>query len=305
MTKLHWILVLAIFTSAGCANKSLSTTVSSKDDLVVPFQIFGSHMVLVSVKVNDESPTTFIFDTGIGPNMVSKSYCEKLGCKYTGTLRGKRMSGQELVLPTAILEKLAVGPFVKKNVEVAVWDTSSFPKELSHVQGFVSPIFFADTPFTMDYFKKEIRAESNESMAARLASGEVSELRVVKDGPSVQLFTKINIHDGSIADVEIDTGSNSLILNEVFMAKIVSADLQKTLKKTEGKDESGHSFTRYFGLTKGTINPLTAKSFVQSDPNVMFQKIIYDGLLGTNYLRQYCVTYDLTGQRMVLNKCEQ
>jgi hypothetical protein len=38
----------------------------------------------------------------------------------------------------------------------------------------------------------------------------------------------------------------------------------------------------------------------QQDPDVMFQRIIYDGLLGHAFVRMFTVTWDIPGARIVL-----
>ena len=42
-----------------------------------------------------------------------------------------------------------------------------------------------------------------------------------------------------------------------------------------------------------------APAIRQSDPEVMFQKIIFDGLVGDAFLRNFIVTYDLPAARMI------
>jgi hypothetical protein len=37
----------------------------------------------------------------------------------------------------------------------------------------------------------------------------------------------------------------------------------------------------------------------QANPDVQFQEIIYDGLLGDRFLRNFIVTYDLPRSRMI------
>ncbi|HYK34247.1 MAG TPA: hypothetical protein VEV63_19900 [Streptosporangiaceae bacterium] len=36
-----------------------------------------------------------------------------------------------------------------------------------------------------------------------------------------------------------------------------------------------------------------------ADSDVMFQKIIYDGLIGDRFLRNFTTTYDLVNSRMI------
>jgi hypothetical protein len=41
-----------------------------------------------------------------------------------------------------------------------------------------------------------------------------------------------------------------------------------------------------------------------TDPPVMFQEIIYDGLVGDSFLRNFTTTYDLPRSRMIFSSPE-
>ena len=45
-----------------------------------------------------------------------------------------------------------------------------------------------------------------------------------------------------------------------------------------------------------------APKLAQRDPDVMFQKIIYDGLVGHSFLRNFAVTFDLPNGRVVFGQ---
>jgi hypothetical protein len=289
--------------SLSCAHKSTAT--NSGEANKIPFDVVGSHIVVIPTIVNDHIASKFIFDTGIGPSMISKKLCAELKCQITGKIVGKRMSGQAMELPTARISSLVVGAFRQENVEVAIWDTGEFPKELSEVQGFISPLFFQSIPFTMDYVKKEITLETAETLRQLVSTGASAPMQVVKDGPSVQLFLKMQIPGDMKIDkqitVEVDTGSNSLILDERFMKPLGMKASDKSVKRNEGSDETGHKYVRYVDRIKGPISVPGHLEFSQSDLTVMFQKIIYDGLIGTAFLRQFVVTYDLSQSVMIFN----
>ena len=68
----------------------------------------------------------------------------------------------------------------------------------------------------------------------------------------------------------------------------------------EATDETGHAYRRTFTTLMGSINPAGAPDIAQRDPPVMFQEIIYDGLVGDSFLREFVVTYDLARSRMIL-----
>jgi hypothetical protein len=42
-----------------------------------------------------------------------------------------------------------------------------------------------------------------------------------------------------------------------------------------------------------------APELSQDDPDVMFQRIVYDGLVGLAFLRQFVVTWDIPASRVM------
>jgi hypothetical protein len=100
-------------------------------------------------------------------------------------------------------------------------------------------------------------------------------------------------------DVEVDTGSDILILDETLAAD-AGIDLRApSVSKADGFDETGHAFARYFTALPGEISLTGAPACRQAKPKVMFQKIIHDGLLGDDFLRNFVTTYDLARSQMI------
>jgi hypothetical protein len=116
----------------------------------------------------------------------------------------------------------------------------------------------------------------------------------------------LTICDKEKGRVEVDTGSQGLILNTRYMKALHIDPADQQLKRSESKDETGHLNTRYYTRLPCRIKLKTALSndFSQSTPAVMFQKIIYDGLIGDTFLRQFTVTYDLPHSQMLFAKQE-
>ncbi|MGI0085134.1 MAG: hypothetical protein ACREBQ_08635, partial [Nitrososphaerales archaeon] len=100
----------------------------------------------------------------------------------------------------------------------------------------------------------------------------------------------------------VDTGSDILILNTRLMEQLGVREDGDGVRKVEGKDETGHIFTRYFARLDGIISLLTSQDISQQNPEVMFQDIIYDGLVGNSFLKSYTVTYDIAHSRMIFSK---
>jgi hypothetical protein len=94
-------------------------------------------------------------------------------------------------------------------------------------------------------------------------------------------------------------GSDSLILDERFAAE-VGVDLESAeVRRAEGTDETGGAFTRHFTTLPGSIHPTGAPAVGQERPEVMFQRIVHDGLVGDSFLRRQAVTYDVADARIV------
>ena len=97
-------------------------------------------------------------------------------------------------------------------------------------------------------------------------------------------------------------GSDALILAE-RLAGEVGVDLADPgVRRVEGTDETGHAFTRFFTRLEGRIHPTGVPELVQEAPAVMFQRIIYDGLVGDAFLRRFRVTFDVPHRRILFGR---
>lgn len=116
---------------------------------------------------------------------------------------------------------------------------------------------------------------------------------------STDLMLGLDLPGGKPISVEVDTGSDVLILDEQF-ASDAGIDLQdQQVKRTAATDETGHEFVRYFTELRGDVNVSGAPSIRMTNPPVMFQKIIHDGLAGDRFLRNFTTTYDLASSRVI------
>ncbi len=239
-----------------------------------------AHLVLVPVRVNGVD-ASFVIDSGIGLTLLSRATADRAGVTTNGaTFTGQRMSGQAVTTPLATLSSLAFDELELRDHTVGVLDLDG-PDE---IDGFLSLAFFAETPFTVDYARSEVRLGS--------AEGTVVDLELEVEGPAVTAFAPLTLPDASQVRVEVDMGSDCLILDESFA--------QGELRTVEGTDETGHSYVRRFGELAGRIS--LGDDLWQDDPKVMFQAIRYDGLIGDDFLRRYTVTFDIPGSRMVFSR---
>src|SRR5438309_904311 len=110
---------------------------------------------------------------------------------------GKRMSGQEVTLPLAVVPSLDFAGIVRPRCEVGLFDMSGFPDALAHVDGFLSLSFLSEVPFTVDYGRKVIREAVG-------LPGTAVDVRVVRDGPSLTVLAPLTIAGGRSVWVEVD-----------------------------------------------------------------------------------------------------
>lgn len=319
---LSWVLPLWCF--ANSSNQSEAAAGVSQADLepsnlsdkpnslseptAVPCVHVGdTHILKVPVTVNGTVKTYFILDTGAGVNLISKSLANKLGMKVRGSYRGKRMSGQAIDIEMSKASALSIGAYSRNDLSIGLWDMQKLfenEPQFADIQGIVSLNYFKNCAVTIDYSKNQVIIETDKSLSERAVQGSVIPIKVKnKNGMDTSVMFSMQLSKKLKANMEVDTGSGAMILDTRYM-KLLGVDANaKSVKKVIGKDETNHSYTRYFTkLEQITIHPSGAPSVSQSNPPAQFQDIIYDGLVGDDFLRNFIVTYDLPNSRMIFSK---
>ena len=263
----------------------------------VPFQ-YLMHLLTIPVCVGD-TETRFIFDTGIGVNLVSDSLARALGAAPSGSVfTGRRMSGQEVTAPMTSLDSVGLGDRRRRDVPAAIFDMGAMAG-LDRIDGFLSLQYFRSTPVTVDYPARVLVLEDEQSLASRAESGVPVDVRVAHDGPSTDVHLALRLPGGRVISAEVDAGSDQLILNQALAAEAGVDLAAEGVRAVEGQDETGYSFARYFTSLPGDLTLAAAPLIRHANPDVMFQEIIYDGLIGDRFLRNFTVTYDLPRSRMI------
>jgi len=250
------------------------------------------HFVRVPVRVGDDT-YSFLLDTGIGLTVVSSAIADRPDVVATGeSFAGRRMSGQLVEVPLVRLPTVQLGDLrVDDHVAGAIDLGDQFA-------GILGPGFFDGYPPTIDPDRNTLTIEP---ASEAKSDAVVVPIDVERDGPSLTPLVPLVLPSGRTIRVEVDTGSNNLILTTRFLAECgVSLD-DPAVETTTGTDETGHQWTRYFATIVGSVHLADAPQTAQEAPRVQFQDIIYDGLIGTDYLGRYRVTYDIAGGWLVLH----
>lgn len=292
------VLAVSLAACAGPASPPPRLAVSPPP-ASVPFTYLGGHFLVVAGRVGGVE-TRFILDTGMGVNLLSEKLCQQVGCTPTGDFTGQRMSGQDVPMKMAKVASLSVGTRTLENVPVGVFDfeANHFGVDPS-IDGFLSLAYFRDVAFTLDYGSGTLVIEDADSLQERLSRGRPVPVRLSVHGPAVDVFMPLQVAQGVNASVEVDTGSPALILDEKYLVLLGIDPNDERVKRKQGTDETGYAYTRFFPRDPVPVRALTTPASASHPVPTMFQKIIYDGLIGDAYLRHFVVTYDLPHARLI------
>jgi hypothetical protein len=241
----------------------------------------------------------FLLDSGIGLTTVSTDLARRLGLELSGTeFTGQRMSGQEVTVPLARLRRLTVGGHLISDALVGVFDLGPTDGE-SGFDGILGLDLLGDVVVQVDPSTRLVEVQPDPLLVRRYDI-EVP-VRVRRDGPSVAPFVELRLPSGRVVEVEVDTGSGCLILDSRFMTDcgVGPDDVTETLS---GTDETGLAYSRSFATARGVVGLVGAPSADQQGPRVMFQSIVHDGLLGSDFLDRFVHGFDMRRSRLVLSQ---
>ena len=184
--------------------------------LAVPFR-YAKHLVTVPVVVGQKE-TRFALNTGAGVTFLSKSLAERVDCLPSGSsFTGRRMAGQQVTAPLGPVSSLSLGDYRRDDLTVGIFGIGA-AADLEGIEGFLALDFFRSTPVTFDYPAGVIVPEDANWLAARAEAGIAVDVRLTLDDCIVEVFLPIEIPGRGAISVEVDSGSDSLILNEALVS---------------------------------------------------------------------------------------
>src|SRR5262249_333029 len=161
----------------------------------------------------------------------------RLRMATSGEFRGRRMSGQEVIVPRSRLSSLAMGDRREADVPVGVWDMSALGPAFSAIDGFLSLRFFERRPFTLDYGRKTLVLETDGALAARATAGAAVPIRFDRTDGMLTVFLEMDVGTDRPALLELDTGSDALILNSSYVGALGIDPTAPDVRTTQGTDE--------------------------------------------------------------------
>jgi hypothetical protein len=267
---------------------------------VFPFKYAANHILVIPVTINGKE-SQFALDTGACVNVISQSLADKFACRPAGKITSIRMSGQSLTMKVVTVSDLQVGSCLQKNLPMAAWKLENAfagAPNTAQVEGLISLEFFKKVPFTIDYARKMIFIENDESLRKRLSDGISIPIEVYHKHDQTSISMLLWFSNGNFAKVGIDTGSGALLLDEKYMREF-SINRDPDVKMVKGIDETGLPYVRYCTTLPADVFLAQNRQFTQKKPKVQFQRIIYDGVVGDGFLSNFTVTFDLLHKRII------
>jgi len=213
-----------------------------------------------------------LVDTGIGVTVVSSLVGARADVEWSDdTFTARRMSGQTISSPLVQLPGAKLGGYTVDAHVACVADLG----QVDGPDGFAGILgldFFDDHTITIDPDASSLTVPPADGFPT--AGGYEIPLDVRRDSVSVDPFATLVLPSGREVCVEIDTGSDNLILDTRFMPDCgVQAHDPDVITKT-GTDETGYRWTRHWATVAGEVYlasaPKTAQAAARSSSRTSF-----------------------------------
>ena len=269
----------------------------------IPFQLLPDGYILVKAKV-DGIEGNFLFDTGAGMTVFTKTFFDKLNYKVKedGGYTAFRATGERLDIDLFQVKNFELGTYKQPFQEVSYFDFN-----LSGLDGIISLKLLEQQPFTLDFTKMLIRFESPKTVAALKKSGYVIPVQPEQSrGKSLDIFAYFKLNDTLTLQLSLDSGAG----NDVFKfnskyCKQLGIDVNDTLtvKKYQRKSEMDTAFlsTTYSTKLKKLAAAASPAINITNIKAQFVDGLIYDGIMYINWLGSQ-ITIDLPGRQLVIQK---
>lgn len=273
-----------------------ASLLASPHPVSAPFTTNSDGMAIVPATLGGTISMHVILDTGAGLDVLAPSLIEKVHGKPAGRFTGFRMTGERLDLRLFTVPEISIGPVVKRDAVVGSWDAL----DKMHMDGIVSLNDFRQQPITIDFAKKILTFETDESLRQRRASGKLSPLQIDDQrGTTLDIFARFLIGD-QVGTCEIDTGSPNAAIHLRYMEATGINKDGKDVQKNDRPTISGAVVTRY-DATMPQISLAAAPTVKIGPAHASFSDIIYDCVMGMEFWSDRALTIDIPNQQLIVS----
>ena len=243
---------------------------------VIKLEPYMSMALTVRATVNGQEGI-FLFDTGGGVTGITPEFAKRIGCEPWGRITGFRMNGERMDTPQCSGLDIATGGQHGRVQQSLVVDLAAMmPKDWPHLDGSIALDAFAGKTITFSLAKREIVVESAKSLAEREREAKAVPARLVRDanGASLGVAMAVPVKQGNVW-MELDSGNTS---GKILIGKHLAEQFGLDAKKREAQ----------------TATVKVMDGVVVESP-ALVRDLIFDGNLGTTFLKDWDVTLDLSG----------
>ena len=272
--SLRIIFVIAL---AGCVHANTTSGAAGQADRArtIPLSTYAGLLRSITVTVAN-SAHPFIFDTGGGETMITPDLASAIGCTPYGRAVGLRASGEQVAFQYCDRVLLRLGDIAVAHERVGVFDLKAIlPAGVPSADGVVSLQSFRAQPMTIDLARERITLETADSLAVRTGARDAAGHDQGRHGTdwSGDHGVHRGAGGGSRVWLLLDSGNGDLALVAPHVARMAG------LTKSEGE-----ALIEFDGLGPSRLQ---ARS----------REIIYDGVLGVEFMRHWIFTFDLASNR--------
>ncbi len=247
----------------------------------IPFAADGG-AIRVQGTVNGQ-PVPMLVDLGAGVDVLS----EKVGTRavdVSGKFVTLSLTGQRVDLPIGTVVSMALGEFKVDSRTVGIWSGL----DGSGVDGLISASAFRDVATTFDFRAHELLIEDAVTYAERKRFAARIPLFLQDElGIAVGVFARFDFGNGQTGLCVVDTGTQDIMLDRRFAKKLGVNLADPSLKSVKTRLGQGLS------ATIPSLTIIGASDSTMQRPNVVFENLVYDCNVGTEYWANKVFTLDI------------
>jgi hypothetical protein len=240
----------------------------------------GTHMMTLRAAMRG----SFVFDTGGGVTYISPAFAQTIGCKPWGQLSGFVLTGQRLDMQRCDdLDVEIEGRHFRAPI-AGVFDLMKFMRpNVPKIDGSIGLDLFAGRAVTLSLAKQTLTLESPASLKQRARKGKEIFVRLVREVEGIALAVVVGVvTPAGTAWMELDSGNGG--------ANVIAKHIAPLLNlKTDVKGPQPAKFMLVGGI------PVSGEARVNDT-------LIMDGNIGTRFMIDWDVTFDLARSRAWLTR---
>jgi hypothetical protein len=259
--------------------RSLARTDIERDQNMIEHPVetllkpYVGRLVTIDVAIGDEM-LKLLFDTGGGKTFIVPDIVRRLGCTPSGHSVSFRMDGEIVESQYCYNITLSIDRISFHHDVIGVWDINRvLPSDLPQLDGILALNTFRNQPFTLDLASKKLVLESQGSLPNRTSGITKLESRIATglDGSELDVFLHGKVKE--FGWFLLDSGNLDATIVAPHLAIETKSDVT----------ESSNTWEAEFAFGNSASVPARFRT----------RKIIYDGALSEEFLREWVFTFDL------------